>query len=437
MALLLCWPAKSHGESSRLNAHLEGGGGLPFAGDTRPGAEGDSRAGGGIAWISLDWQLAAPLALEAALGFGGFSKALPGESLSGTRYTSFGVGFRYRILDDTAGYSNEEYGNWKGNLWVSSHLGVTGYGSPQFGADFATGYEFSAIRPFSFGPFARAALALGEHSSAFFVAGLSFSLELAAKPASAEQNGSRIRDTYPLDRQDEASSIDSDGDGLSNEIEIQYGTDPHNPDTDGDGLLDGEEDKDHDGQLGLEETDPRRVDTDGGGVSDFDEVHDPAMDPRDPRDDRDLDADGILDVIDSCLGTPEGATVNQAGCETVEEGTALVLEGIKFASGSSSILAESEPTLSRIVHILQNNPEITLGVGGHTDSSGSVRLNRRLSEERAKSVQKWLVGRGVAESRLSARGYGSTEPIADNDTPEGRAQNRRIEFRRTDLLIEP
>ncbi len=73
-------------------------------------------------------------------------------------------------------------------------------------------------------------------------------------------------------------------------------------------------------------------------------------------------------------------------------------------------------------------PAATIEIGGHTDSEGTEVNNQRLSLQRAQAVRTYLIGKGVAAPRLVAKGFGSTVPIADNATPEGRAQNRRIEF---------
>ena len=79
---------------------------------------------------------------------------------------------------------------------------------------------------------------------------------------------------------------------------------------------------------------------------------------------------------------------------------------------------------------MKGNPQIELvEVQGHTDTTGSAAINRTLSKGRAESVRKYLVGKGVAKGRLTAKGYGPDVPIADNATPEGREQNRRVEFK--------
>jgi outer membrane protein OmpA-like peptidoglycan-associated protein len=185
---------------------------------------------------------------------------------------------------------------------------------------------------------------------------------------------------------------DSDGDGLSDEKEIKLGTDPKNPDTDGDGLTDGEEVNKH-------KTDPSNPDTDFGGIDDGAEVG-RGTDPLDKSDD-------------------------------LKVGQSLNFQGILFRTGSSDIDPSSEKILNRILRILTDNPTIELEIDGHTDNVGAPETNLKLSQERAESVKMWFVGRGIKEDRLTAIGRGETQPITSNQSDKGKAQNRRIEFKRT------
>jgi OOP family OmpA-OmpF porin len=110
----------------------------------------------------------------------------------------------------------------------------------------------------------------------------------------------------------------------------------------------------------------------------------------------------------------------------------MVLPGIEFAFDSAEILPASERTLNIALQILRDNPSARVEVGGHTDNVGNANYNRRLSQQRADSVRDWLVEHGVARNRMQTRGYGSAQPVAPNDTDEGRARNRRIEFKQLD-----
>jgi outer membrane protein OmpA-like peptidoglycan-associated protein len=104
------------------------------------------------------------------------------------------------------------------------------------------------------------------------------------------------------------------------------------------------------------------------------------------------------------------------------------LYGILFDTGSAKLKPESLPTLDEVVKLLSAEPSWSLLVEGHTDSTSTAALNQTLSEQRASSVKDYLAGKGVAASRLSTAGFGSSRPVADNATELGRAQNRRVEL---------
>ncbi len=115
--------------------------------------------------------------------------------------------------------------------------------------------------------------------------------------------------------------------------------------------------------------------------------------------------------------------------KALESGQVLTFANIYFDSGSATLKAESYPVLNEIAELLIANQGVSVQVCGHTDSDGSESLNQSLSERRAASVKTYLVSRGVGASYLSTIGYGESSPVAPNTTPEGKAQNRRIEFR--------
>jgi OmpA-OmpF porin, OOP family len=102
---------------------------------------------------------------------------------------------------------------------------------------------------------------------------------------------------------------------------------------------------------------------------------------------------------------------------------------VLFDLGKTTIRPESGSLLDEIATVLKQHPEITrVVVEGHTDSTGSARGNLRLSQARAESVVDAIVQRGIEKARLTAKGFGSSRPIASNDTPEGRDANRRVEI---------
>jgi OmpA-OmpF porin, OOP family len=136
----------------------------------------------------------------------------------------------------------------------------------------------------------------------------------------------------------------------------------------------------------------------------------------------DSDNDGVPDFLDKCPGTPAGLKVDANGCE-IEE---LVLTGVTFETASAKLTPESSEQLDKVVAVLRLRPNSKTEIHGYTDSRGSDAYNQKLSERRASSVVEYLVAHGITGPGLSARGFGKATPVADNETPEGRAKNRRV-----------
>lgn len=109
----------------------------------------------------------------------------------------------------------------------------------------------------------------------------------------------------------------------------------------------------------------------------------------------------------------------------------VALYGIYFDTDVPTPRPESESTLQQILQLLKADPALRLEIQGHTDDSGTPDHNAKLSDARAASVTTWLIGHGIAASRLTSKGYGATKPVADNRSPEGRAKNRRVELAKT------
>lgn len=145
----------------------------------------------------------------------------------------------------------------------------------------------------------------------------------------------------------------------------------------------------------------------------------------------DSDGDGVTDDKDECPGTPVGTKVDSTGCpETVKAiEDNWVLSGVNFETGSDKIKAGSYSVLDSAADILKARSRVRVEIQGHTDSVGNDAANQALSEKRAMSVKNYLVGKGVSVSQLETKGLGETTPVADNNTAEGRASNRRIEFK--------
>lgn len=153
----------------------------------------------------------------------------------------------------------------------------------------------------------------------------------------------------------------------------------------------------------------------------------------------DADGDGVPDVLDRCPNTKAGAKVDANGCEPSAPAPKaaapmpitenVVLKGVNFESGSAKITRESFAVLDDVAAKLKANPGMKVEVAGFTDNSGSATINRALSQRRAEMVMSYLIARGVPAASLVAKGYGPDQPIADNASDDGRAQNRRVELR--------
>ena len=185
-------------------------------------------------------------------------------------------------------------------------------------------------------------------------------------------------------------------------------------------------------------------DLDGDGIpNDLDKC------PEDPEDlDRfqdsdgcpepDNDGDGIPDTVDNCPMVPEvfNDFLDDDGCPDdpndkvhISRDRIIITEQVHFETGKATIKRESYDILDAVIKVMNENPQIVkIRVEGHTDDRGTDEFNLKLSDDRANSVMNYLVEHGVAAGRLEAVGYGESRPIKDNETAEGRAANRRVEF---------
>lgn len=122
----------------------------------------------------------------------------------------------------------------------------------------------------------------------------------------------------------------------------------------------------------------------------------------------------------------EGGGMNMVGKKFTD--AKIITHGINFDIDQATIRPESMGTLNMIVQIMKDNPDLHFDVEGYTDNTGNPAHNLTLSDQRANAVKAQLISMGVSASRLTSKGYGETNPIADNNTPEGKANNRRVEF---------
>jgi OOP family OmpA-OmpF porin len=152
----------------------------------------------------------------------------------------------------------------------------------------------------------------------------------------------------------------------------------------------------------------------------------------------DRDGDTVRDDKDACpdeKGKPD-PDPSKNGCPQsvrVTETEVIILQQVQFDTNKATIKKVSDPLLDEVAGVFREHPEILkIEVQGHTDNKGAPALNKKLSQDRAESVKKALIARGIREGRMVPKGYGPDKPIGDNATDEGRQKNRRVQF----LILE-
>lgn len=184
-----------------------------------------------------------------------------------------------------------------------------------------------------------------------------------------------------------------------------------------------------------------RKDSDGDGITDKQDRCPEAAEDLDGFEDndgcpeQDNDRDGILDDDDECPDDAEEPNGDKDGCPdrariVIRKGQVIVYGKVQFQTGKTEISPKSEQLIDDMAKLLEGHKQTIkrLEIQGHTDSTGSAAFNLKLSQERAENVKAALIKRGVAERRLTAKGYGESMPVAPNFTNAGRAKNRRVEF---------
>ncbi len=112
----------------------------------------------------------------------------------------------------------------------------------------------------------------------------------------------------------------------------------------------------------------------------------------------------------------------------IEKGAKVILNNIFFETGKATLTPQSRLELEKAIELLRVNPSMVIEIGGHTDNVGDDNYNMKLSHDRAKSVRDYMVNGGIVSARVQAKGYGELNPVATNDTEDGRKANRRTEF---------
>ncbi|MCK5795518.1 MAG: OmpA family protein [Anaerolineales bacterium] len=229
-------------------------------------------------------------------------------------------------------------------------------------------------------------------------------------------------------------TLDSDHDGVPDDADncpgtptgVKVNSNGCPLDSDGDGVLDYKDNCPGTPKGVKVDTMGCPLDSDGDGVPDHRDkcTNTPAGTKVDSSGCQlDSDGDGVYDHLDKCPDTPRGAAVDQRGCWAFGG-------NVFFAVNKSDIRSEAHPLLNEAVKILKENPGIRVEIQGHTDSTGAEAYNQMLSEKRAGAIKAYLVKEGIDADRLDGKGYGESDPIASNDTAEGRQKNRRVRFKR-------
>ena len=212
-------------------------------------------------------------------------------------------------------------------------------------------------------------------------------------------------------------------------------------DSDGDTIPDHLDRCPYEGKVGFIDQDGCPLDSDGDTIPDYRDRC-PQSGERGKVDydgcpERDSDGDTIPDHLDQCPYEGVAGFIDSSGCPIedpnakvqIKDGKINIKEQVFFETAKAVIKSESFELLNEVAKIIIDNPHIgNIDVEGHTDSRGKYNYNKRLSQQRADSVVKYLTERGVESSRLKGVGYGPDRPIDSNDTEEGRARNRRVEF---------
>jgi iron complex outermembrane receptor protein len=227
-------------------------------------------------------------------------------------------------------------------------------------------------------------------------------------------------------------------------------------DTDGDGILDGDD-------ACPTQAGPASLngcpDRDGDGIADKDDACPDVPGPRIFNGCPDRDGDGIADKDDACPDVPgvakykgcpipdrdkdgvaddedrcpdQAGPASNSGCpvlDEVQKKMDIIARKVLFATGSAKLLESSHKALDEVATVMAENKDVKLDISGHTDNTGKADKNQALSDSRANAVMQYLVTKGVDASRMSAKGYGQTQPVADNKTAAGRQQNRRVELK--------
>jgi outer membrane protein OmpA-like peptidoglycan-associated protein len=438
----------------QFNLHFAMGSAFALADDFEQEGFGESGAQG---TFGMDFVLNEPIAFSLIAGYNGY---FPNDN-GAVQDLYLGMGFRLRFAVDTNGSLYEQGGNALGNLWLDIHFGVHKYEYENHGGfNIGLGYEFSIAKNFNLGPYGRI-----QHTPwgqglnyLMFAFGIEVSLGAQTEPDDRDKDD-------VIDENDKCPNDPEDKDGFDDDDGCP------DPDNDLDGVLDADDqcinlkgvpdkngcpddDPDRDGMVSDKDQCPYEAEDKDGfkdddGCPDGDNDEDGLADDTDkcPMENEDKDGfedddgcpdpdndnDGIADDTDECPLEPETKNEkdDEDGCPDfvrVEGSRIKTLQKVYFAADKDKILERSFPMLEEIARIIAVRKDSKVRIDGYTDDRGPEEKNLDLSKRRAESVKNFLIKLGVEENRLIAEGHGDSNPIADNKSPKGREENRRVEI---------
>ncbi len=360
----------------------------------------------------------------------GYKLGTQGQAVTDTLFVgnefTYGGGLLFTLLSDQIMISAEAFGrtaaNSTVNFWSREETPVEVLG----------GFKYLHPKGFVVGAMGSAGVTPG-YGAPDWRAGGMIGYTMPGKPVDLDSDGDGI-----LDEVDECPNEAEDFDGFMDEDGCP------DLDNDGDGVLDTQDSCPNDPEDidGFQDEDGcPDPDNDADGILDVDDLcpNEPGPPENQGCPDPDRDGDGVPDRVDNCPDEP--GKVEYQGCQSpqlVKIGADRldILEKVYFKTGSAKLQKRSWALLDNVAAVMNAHPEIRqVRVEGHTDSTGKLNFNMRLSKARADTVVRYLVGRGkVDPARLTAEGYGPTQPLVpDAKTKEELAQNRRVEFVVTDV----
>lgn len=328
-----------------------------------------------------------------------------------------GAGFDYPINDNLAAYGQITYNYTMSDSWDGIHRAAKWSDNDQF-IYYAAGIKYNL-------PFGDAAAGA------------------RPKKKMKDDDNDGVANKYDKCKETRPGyAVDSVGCDLDSDKDSIVDTEDKCPETPGLRQFEGCPDTDGDGIQDSEDKCPTQAgvtqfggcpDTDGDGIQDSEDKcpNEAGLPAKQGCPFVDTDKDGIDDSEDRCPTVP-GIAANR-GCPEIKaevmKKAAVAAKGVFFESGKDVIKKESFDDLNVLVGILLADKDLKVSIEGHTDDVGDPDKNMQLSQRRTEAVKKYLESKGIDSARMTATGLGSTKPVADNKTPKGRAQNRRVEFK--------